>query len=59
MKGDLFYAPAWGDKYVVQDLGNGKADVVHVGPYVISKDLKVVEAIALAKALNDEHQKRI
>jgi hypothetical protein len=45
-------------RYVVKELGNGKCDVVHIGPYVVAKDLKVVEALALAAALNTEKHDR-
>jgi hypothetical protein len=45
-------------KYVVRELGNGKCDVVHLGPYVVSKDLKLQEALALAAALNSENKAR-
>jgi hypothetical protein len=45
-------------RYVVKELGNGKCDVVHIGPYTVAKDLKVVEALALAAALNQENKGR-
>jgi hypothetical protein len=41
-------------RYVVKELGNGNADVIHLGPYVVSKGIRVPEAIALAAALNKE-----
>jgi hypothetical protein len=45
-------------RYVVRQLGDDRCDVVHVGPYVVSKDLKLVEALALAKALNEENKSK-
>jgi hypothetical protein len=46
-----------GPRYIVVELGDGSAaDVIHIGPYTVSKGLKVVEAIALAKALNEENK---
>jgi hypothetical protein len=41
-------------RYVVEELGNDLANVIHLGPYVVSKDIRVHEAIALAAALNEE-----
>ena len=34
-------------------------DVVHLGPTVVAKGIKETEADALAKALNEEHYKRV
>lgn len=45
-------------RYVVRELGDNTCDVVHVGPYVVSKGLKLQEALALAAALNQENKDR-
>jgi hypothetical protein len=38
---------------------SGKWDVIHIGPYVVAKDLRENEAEALAKALNEQHKRTI
>ena len=45
-------------RYVVKELGDDKWDVVHLGPYVVAKSLKLQEALALAAALNMENKGR-
>jgi hypothetical protein len=47
-----------GERYVVKQLGDNRCDVVHIGPYVVAKDLKLKEALALAAALNQESKDR-
>jgi hypothetical protein len=47
-----------GDKYVVREIGDNTCDVIHLGPYVVSKGLKLQEALALAAALNSENKAR-
>jgi hypothetical protein len=45
-------------RYITKHMGDNRYDVVHIGPYVVSKGLRLEEAISLAKALNEEHKDR-
>jgi len=45
--------------YVVRRRGVGEYDVVSLGPVVVSKGLKPMEAEALANALNEEQWKHV
>jgi hypothetical protein len=45
-------------RYIAQHTGNNKYDVIHLGPYTVSKGLRLEEALALAKALNEENKDR-
>jgi hypothetical protein len=45
-------------RYIVREIGDDDFDVIHLGPYVVSKSLKLKEALALAAALNQENKDR-
>jgi len=45
-------------RYIAQHTGDNKYDVIHLGPYAVSKGLRLEEALALAKALNEENKDR-
>ena len=45
--------------YIAQHMGDSTYDVVHLGPTVISKGLRLKEAVALANALNIEFETRM
>mgnify|MGYP005813279955 CR=1 FL=1 len=46
-------------RYIAQHTGDNKYDVVRIGPTVISKGLRIEEALALAMALNIESETRM
>lgn len=46
------------NRYAIR-IGASGFDVVHRGPTVVAADLKWIEAEALARALNEEHRKRV